>query len=111
VKERLTSRVLIWLASGDIETLRPGVLWGTNARRYGWVDEVRFVVFGAAEQTLPTNQALFRCVIEAEGTTFCRSIADGLQISAELERQGATVDYVGPAIAEMIDQGWRVLVF
>jgi len=105
------SRVLIWLASGDLETLRPGIVWGTNASRYGWVDEIRFVVFGEAERTLPSDPALFGQVIQAEGSIFCKLMADSMQISADLERQGATVDYVGSAIADLIEQGWRVLVF
>ncbi len=110
-KARIMSRVLIWLASGDLETLRPGILWGTNARRYGWVDEIRFVVFGEAERTLPSDPELFGWVIEAEDSVFCKLIADGMQISADLERQGATVDYVGSTIGDLIEQGWRVLVF
>ncbi len=46
------AKVLIWLASGDLEKLKPGILYGTNARKHGWVDDVQFVVFGESERLM-----------------------------------------------------------
>lgn len=105
------SKVLIWLASGDLEKLRPGILWGSKAAENGWVDEVRFVVFGAAEQTLPTDNDLFETVLSVQRTTFCKAVADGMGLTDGLEDKGAQVVYVGTPIAEAIKDGWQVLVF
>ena len=105
------TKVLIWLASGDLDKLRPGILWGTNATGYGWVDEVRFVVFGEAERRLPEDDELFTQVVGAQGSVFCKAVADGMEITDALERKGATVRFVGAPIAEAIKNGWHVLVF
>jgi hypothetical protein len=105
------TKVLIWLASGDLDKLRPGILWGTNAMGYGWVDEVRFVVFGEAERRLPEDDELFTQVLEAQGTVFCKAVADGMEITDRLEGKGATVQFVGAPIAQAMKEGWQVLVF
>lgn len=105
------SKVLIWLASGDLEKLRPGILWGSKASENGWVDTVRFVVFGAAEQTLPTDDELFETVLNAQETTFCKAVADSMDLTDQLQRKGAQVEYVGVPIADAIKDGWQVLVF
>lgn len=104
-------KVLIWLASGDLDKLRPGILWGTNAVKNGWMEEVRFVVFGEAEKVLPTDDALFSAVLEQQGTTFCKAVADTMHITDRLRGKGAQVEYVGAPIAECIHRDWQVLVF
>lgn len=43
------SKILIWLASCEKEKLKPAILYGINARKYGWLDDVKFVVFGESE--------------------------------------------------------------
>lgn len=105
------SKVLIWLASGDLDKLRPGIMWGTNAAERGWVDEVRFVVFGEAERTLPRDDELFESVLSLQQTTFCKAVSDGMGVTGSLQAKGAEVVYVGMPIAEAIKDGWEVLVF
>lgn len=105
------SKVLIWLASGDLDKLKPGILWGSKASENGWVDEVRFVVFGAAEETLHQDNELFETVLAAQQTTFCKAVADGMNITDTLEKKGAEVVFVGMPIADAINDGWQVLVF
>lgn len=105
------SKVLIWLASGERSKLMPGVLWGTNAKRHGWVDEVRVVVFGDSEQTVMRDDELFNMVQEIEGTMFCRHVAENQGTLEQLEQKGAEVVYVGEPIAKAIADGFTVLTF
>jgi hypothetical protein len=104
-------RVLIWLASGDLDKLRPAIVWGTKASENGWVEEVRFVVFGAAEQALAKDDDLFESVLSVQHTTFCKAFADDMQLTDDLQAKGGAVVYVGVPIAEAINDGWQVLVF
>jgi hypothetical protein len=104
-------KVLIWLASGDLAKLRPGIVWGSKAAESGWVDEVRFVVFGAAEQTLVQDDELFEAVLAVQHTTFCKAVADDMQLTESLQAKGGDVVYVGMPIATAINEGWQVLVF
>lgn len=105
------SKVLIWLASGERSKLMPGVLWGTNAKRRGWVDEVRVVVFGDSEQTVMKDDELFGLVQEIEGTMFCRHMAETQGTVEQLEQKGANVIYVGEPIAKAIADGFTVITF
>jgi hypothetical protein len=105
------AKVLIWLASGDRNKLMPGLIWGLNAKRRGWVEEVRVVVFGESEKTLMEDDELYSMVHEIEGTTFCRHVAEKEGTLAELEKKGAKVVYVGEPIARAITEGYTVLTF
>lgn len=105
------SKVLIWLASGERSKLLPGILWGANAKRHGWVDEVRFVVFGDSEATVMNDEELFSMLHEAQGTLFCRHVAEQAGSVEQLEQMGARVVYVGEPIAEAIRDGFNVLTF
>ncbi len=105
------TKVLIWLASGDREKLMPGVIWGVNAKRNKWVDEVRVIVFGESEKTLLHDTELFGMVQEIQGALFCRFVAEKNGTAEQLEKRGAKVDYVGQPIAKAIAEGFTVLTF
>jgi len=105
------TKVLIWLASGDRDKLLPGLLWGVNAKRNGWMDEVRFVVFGDSEKLLMEDSELFSMVQEVHGSTFCRHVAEREGNVEMLEEMGADLVYVGKPIADAIKQGFTILTF
>jgi hypothetical protein len=105
------TKVLIWLASGDRSKLMPGLMWGLNAKRNGWVDELRVVVFGDSERTLISDDELFDMVQEIEGTIFCRRIAEKEGTVETLENRGAKLEHVGEPIARAITEGYTVLTF
>ncbi|MDA8365017.1 MAG: hypothetical protein M0Z84_14670 [Gammaproteobacteria bacterium] len=105
------TKVLMWLASGDRSKLMPGILWGVNAKRRGWVDEIRVIVFGDSERTLMNDEVLFNMVQEIEGTLFCRHVAETEGTVGDLEKRGANLAYVGEPIARAIAEGYTVLTF
>ena len=105
------TKVLIWLASGDRAKLEPGILWGKNAKLNGWVDEVRFVVFGESEKLILQDDDLFQMLAEVQPPMFCKHLADAQGISEGLEEKGANLVYVGEPIAEAIKQGFQVITF
>ena len=107
----MTTKVLIWLASGDRSKLMPGIAWGLNAQRRGWVDEVRLIVFGDSERTVMEDEELFTMVQAVQGTQFCRFVAEKENSVEQLEEMGADVAYVGEPIAEAIREGFIVLTF
>jgi len=104
------TKVLIWLASGDIEKLNPGILYGTNARKYGWVDDVQFVVFGESERLILEHQDTFE-LLQSNNTVYCKFVADDLEITPLLEEKGADVIYVGDHISNLIKEGYQVITF
>ncbi len=105
------TKILLWLTSGDRSKLKWGLLWGVNAKRHNWVDEVRVVVFGDSEQVILHDDELFASVQEIEGSLFCRRVAEIEDTVDALERKGAELAYVGQPIAEAIKDGYTVLTF
>lgn len=105
------SKVLIWLTSGERAKLEPGILWGVNAIKYGWVDEVRFVVFGESEKLFLEDQTLFEMINEVESPMFCKYLAESVGIEKDLQEKGANLIDVGEPIAEAIKEGFQVITF
>lgn len=104
------AKVLIWLASGDMEKLQPGILYGTNAKKYGWLDDVQFVVFGESERLMLTQPDAF-ATLQEQSTAYCKFVSDGMEITPRLEEKGANVIYVGDYISQFIKDGYQVLTF
>lgn len=105
------SKVLIWLASGEKSKLEPGILWGVNAMKYSWVDEVRFVVFGESEMLFLEDHTLFEMMNEVESPVFCKYLAEAKGIDQSLLSKGANLIDVGEPIAEAIKDGFQVITF
>ena len=105
------SKVLIWLASGDKDKLMPGILYGTNAKKYAWVDDVKFVVFGKSEKLFAENNELFNMVHSEVELVFCKFVSDEMKVSEKLEAKGAKVIYVGDYISKLIKEGYQVITF
>ncbi|BAI80617.1 conserved hypothetical protein [Deferribacter desulfuricans SSM1] len=105
------AKILIWLASGEKEKLNPGILYGTNAKKYGWVDDVKFVVFGEAEKLMLEDEELFSKIQDNVETVYCKFVAEEMNITKDLESKGAKVIYVGEYISNLLKEGYQVLTF
>ena len=105
------AKVLIWLASGDKEKLMPGILYGTNAKKYGWVNDVKFVIFGESEKLFAEDDKLFNMVPNDVDPVFCKFVSDKMKVSDKLEEKGGKVIYVGDYISKLIKEGYQILTF
>ncbi|MGA1862842.1 hypothetical protein OWM07_08155 [Deferribacter thermophilus] len=105
------AKILIWLASGEKEKVKPGIIYGTNAKKYGWVDDVKFVVFGEAEKLMLEDDELFSKIQDSVETVYCKFVAEEMNITKDLESKGAKVIYVGEYISNLLKEGYQVLTF
>jgi hypothetical protein len=106
----MMTKILIWLASGDIEKLKPGILYGVNARKHNWVDDVQFVVFGQSEQLMLDHPETFE-LLQNNNPAYCKFVADDLEITSQLREKGVRVIYVGDYISNFIKDGYQVITF
>ncbi len=104
------AKVLIWLASGEMEKLQPGIIYGTNARKHGWVDDVQFVIFGESERLMLEHPETFE-LLQNNSAAYCKFVADDMGITATLEEKGANIIYVGDYISNFIKEGYQVITF
>ncbi|MBZ4642487.1 MAG: hypothetical protein PWQ25_1465 [Deferribacteres bacterium] len=105
------SKVLIWLASGEKEKLKPGILYGLNAKKHGWLEDVKFVVFGESEKLLLEDDELFNLINDKENTAYCKFVSNEFGITDRLEKKGANVIYVGDYVSNLIKEGYQVITF
>ncbi|MGA1847540.1 hypothetical protein [Deferribacter abyssi] len=105
------AKILIWLSSNKKEILEPGITYGINAKKHGWVEDVKFVIFGQAEKLLLEDEELFNKLQEHAEPIFCKYIADQIGITENLKQKGAKIKYVGKYISNLINDGYEVLTF
>lgn len=92
------------------------LMYGTNAPKHGWMDEVVFIFWGPAQRTILENTELFTSVKALIGADkiqvwACKACSDGYGVSEKLEEMGITVKYVGNDVTRMLKSGWHTLTF
>ena len=106
----MATKILIWLKSGSLEAIKPGILYGVNAKKYKWVDDVKFVVFGEAEKLFLEERELLKEINDVD-SYFCKFVAENEGYVNRLESLGVNVVYVGKLISDLIAEGYQVLTF
>jgi hypothetical protein len=107
-------RILLLWTSGEKETaLNMVFMYGLNAKRKGWWDEVTLLVWGASTKLLGTDteiqerlQALQEAGVE---TIACRACAANLGLVEKLESLGVRVFFTGEYLTQRIQAGDTVL--
>lgn len=111
-----TTRLLVIWSSADREVALHNVLMYThNAKKQGWWQEVRLLIWGPSATLLAGDRVLQdKCrEMQADGVEIiaCKACADRLGATADLEAMGVNVFYVGQALTEMLKTGWVSLTY
>ena len=112
----MASRVFVVVSSGDKEVLKwPGLRYPLNAIKLGWMDEVKVILFGPAEELAVRDaevqeklKGLQEVGIEVMA---CKVCADDWNISDKLEELGVKVVPVGSIMSQLLKDGWASLTF
>ena len=112
----MATKVFIVVSSGDKEVVKwPALTYALNAAKRKWMDEVKVIIFGPAEELAahhPEVQAKLKEVREAGVEIMaCKACADDWNITDELEEAEIKVVYVGSVISQLIKDGWASLTF
>lgn len=98
--------VVLW-TSGDREVaLKMAFMYTLNSKVRGWWKEVTLVIWGPSSKLLSTDielQARLSAMKDA-GVKLraCKACADEYGISSELEKLGASVEYMGQPLTEFL---------
>ena len=106
---------VVW-TSGDPDVAHRMCLMYTHAaRKAGWFDHVRLVVWGPSAQLLATDAPLQDKVkaMMADGVEVqaCVACADSYGVSDDLRQMGIEVKGMGRLLSDMLKEGWHVLTF
>jgi hypothetical protein len=110
----MTSKVLVIIATAEKEKALTGLMYATNAMKYGWMDDVKTIFFGPAQNLMVTDAEVSQAVQELakQGETVaCKFIADRDELSDSTAQLGVQVEYVGTIISDLVKDGYVPMVW
>ena len=106
---------VVWTSGDRDVALKMVFMYTSNAKRRGWFDDVRLVVWGPSAKLLTQDEELQQEVarMKEEGVELvaCKACADSYGVSEELERLGVEVKYMGVPLSDMLKEDWNVVTF
>ena len=108
--------VVLW-TSGDREVaLKMAFMYTLNSKLKSWWKEVTLVVWGPSSKLISVDTELQErlSVMKEAGVKMraCKACSDAYGVSADLERLGITVEYMGQPLTEFLkDDNFRVITF
>ena len=110
------NKLLVIWSSADREVALHNVFMYThNAKKQGWWEEVRLLLWGPSDRLLAEDEELQTRVraMMADGVEVlaCKACSDRLGVSEALEALAVNVFYVGTALTEMLKEGWTTLTY
>ena len=114
-EEEGAKQLIVW-TSGDREVaLKMVFMYTFNAKKRGWWDEIRFVVWGPSSRLLSGDEELQKGIkemIEAGvDVQACKACTDMYGVSDKLAALGIEVKYMGVPLTDMLKGGWTSLTF
>jgi hypothetical protein len=107
--------LVIWSSADRQVALYNAFMYTHNAKKQGWWDEVRLLVWGPSDTLLAQDAELQEKVraMQADGVEViaCKACADRLGATEALEALGIDVFYVGSALTAMLKEGWVSLTY
>ena len=114
--EAAPSKLLVVWTSGDRDVaLKMVYMYTYNAKRNGWWDEIRFLVWGPSSKLLSEDAELQEYIkkMGEEGIELlaCKACSDAYGVSEKLEALGIEVKYTGAPLTEMLKSDWTTVTF
>ena len=109
------SLVVIWSGNDREVALNMVFMYTLNAKRRGWWDDVRLIVWGPSSKLLTEDSELQKKIMEIKTAGViveaCKACADHYDVTEQLEHLGIHVYYIGKQLTEYIKEGRNILTF
>ncbi|WP_291490298.1 hypothetical protein [Desulfurella sp.] len=103
-------KVVIILANPNEEVLKTGILYGSNAIKYKWFEDVKFFVFGASQEIVLKNDELLNTLKGLQAVA-CKFVAKEKGIDGLYKEKGFNLQYIGEPLSKLINEGYIPMVF
>ena len=107
--------VVVWTSGDRDVAIKMVYMYTYNAKKYGWWDDITFIVWGASAKLLSEDKELQDYIkkMKDEGIDLkaCKACADMYGVSDKLTELGITVKYMGVELTDFIKEGRHVLTF
>lgn len=111
----MSNKILIVLSTSDAGKAQTGAMYALNALKYGWMEDVKIILFGPAQDLLLKDEKFQSLILEyqeiEENVIACKFISDRDEKSEELGKIGIQVKYVGEMISNYIKDGYVPMVW
>ena len=114
-KDQPSKLLIIWTSADRDVALKMVYMYAYNAKKNGWWDEVRFVVWGPSSLLLSGDKELQDYIgkMKDEGVILeaCKACADMYGVSDKLTSLGIDVKYMGKPLTDMLKSGYVSMTF
>ena len=111
----MKSRIVVIISSSDAEKARTGLMYAINSLKHGWLEDVKIIFFGPAQDLLLEDAEIQNYIKEyqamEETAVACKYISDRDKKSEQLSEIGLQVEYVGKMISDYILDGYIPMVW
>ena len=109
------NKIVVIISTADAGKARTGAMYAINALKHGWMEEVKIIFFGPAQDLLLTDAKLQQAITEYQEiektVVACKFISDRDEKSEQLSEIGIQVEYVGEMISDYIHEGYVPMVW
>lgn len=106
---------VLWTTADRDVTEKFCFMYTNTAKRAGWFDEVKLIVWGPSAKLLSEDVALQnkikKMIKNGVDVKACKACSDSYGVSDELASLGIDVKYMGAPLSKMLKSGWKVLTF
>ncbi|MBW8017649.1 MAG: DsrE family protein [Planctomycetes bacterium] len=106
---------ILWTSGDRYVAEKVCFMYTHAAKRAGWFEEVKLIVWGPSSKLLSEDVALQNKIkkMMKDGVIVkaCKACSDSYGVSDELASLGIEVKYMGAPLSEMLKSGWKVLTF
>jgi hypothetical protein len=111
-----SERLAVVWTSGDPEVAhRVALMYTHAAKRQGWFDEVRLIIWGPSQRLLAADKDVKAYIkrLQDDGVIVqaCIVCADSYGLTEDLRALGIEVKAMGMPLTEHLKEDWRVLSF
>jgi len=107
--------VVVWTSGDRDVALKMVFMYTLNAKKHGWWDQVRLVVWGPSSKLASEDEEIQTELIKMKEAGVelmaCKACADMYGVSEDLEKLGIEVTYMGQPLTEMLKSGWTSMTF
>jgi len=110
------SKLLVVWTSGDKDVaMSMAYMYTYNAKKQGWFDEVRFLIWGPSSRLLAGDKELqeYLAKMKDAGVELqaCIACANMYGVTDDLRKLGVDVRGMGRPLTDMLKSGWKTVTF
>jgi hypothetical protein len=107
--------MVLWTSADREVAIKMVYMYAYNAKKNGWWDEVRFVIWGPSSKLLSEDTEIQEYLkkMKDEGVIIeaCQACADMYGVSDKLRAMGVDVKYMGMPVTDMLKSGYASMTF